>query len=352
MECPYPGTICPELEATMRKELVARAVEPLWHDDPLLSVAVTEETAERPFDGEMHRAFKLNCVLSGRQNRYSDGHQTVLNPGDVCLVPGWEPHSWQPTVPRTRVLAVLFLPEFLGDATIGGASWLDLFVCPPDQRPRVATDELRQEMLGLSEHLCLGEPTYTWRSGGDGGGGSAHTSVTQVLREMVPGGAGLPPAWEDGVRYDLLRMLVALYQNWKSRNHPDPQSAVRVGDLSAVMPAIRLSMSSSQKLRRFTLAEASRACSLSQTHFRRVFRRAMGTTYARFEVLQRVAAAERLLHASSLTLDVVAERCGFTDGSHLDQLFRSVYGHTAGFHRGAVEPFSGATSRRRRPATP
>ena len=154
------------------------------------------------------------------------------------------------------------------------------------------------------------------------------------------------------MRYDLLRMLVALYQNWEDRDHPDPQSAVRVGDLSAVMPAIRLSMSSSQKLRRFSLAEAARACSLSQTHFRRVFRRAMGTTYARFEVLQRVAAAERLLHASSLTLDVVAERCGFTDGSHLDRLFRSVYGHTAGFHRGTLEPFPGSAPRRRRPATP
>lgn len=327
---------------SMAERLVARAVEPLWHEGMPIATYLSEEYSFTPYTAERHRVFELNCVLQGRQVRHSAGSYTEVGPGDVWLVSGWEPHGWQPVAPRTTIVTALFLPEFLGDATVGGLPWLSLFACPAEQRPRSRTDEQRREVAALAQHLVRGTPTSTSRRRDRvATRGGARWRTTAISRQFMPGEGELPPAWEDGVRYDLLRLLVALYREWEGRDEVRQQPRVRVGDLSVVLPAIRLTMSDAAGRRRTTLTEAAAACSLSATHFRRLFRRAMGSTFQRFELQQRTAAAERLLHTTDLTLEAVAARCGFADASHLNRVFRGLHGHTAGAHRDAFASLPG-----------
>lgn len=318
----------------MSRGVTGKATETLWPEGTLVSVFVTDELVGIDREAEIHRAFELACIVRGKQVRHLPGFHAVMGPGDVCLVPPWEAHSWRTMESHTVALSVHFLPQFLGEEMIGNASWLSLFACPPEQRPRTVDEQMRQEILTFVQFLSRGTPTYTWyerrrlpqqrRSAG---------KLVQIVYQTVPGGNDLPPAWQEAVRHDLVRILIALYRGWSHRTARTGLANTTVGDLSAVMPAISLTMHGESPVARVSLEHAAEACNLSVTHFRRLFRRTMGITFARFELHQRLAEAERLLHSTDLTLEQIAEKCAFTDASHLSRLFKRLHGHTAAQHR-------------------
>jgi transcriptional regulator GlxA family with amidase domain len=61
---------------------------------------------------------------------------------------------------------------------------------------------------------------------------------------------------------------------------------------------------------------------MSPRHFARVFARETGTTPAKFVERARIEAARRVLESSALSLDVVAERCGFGHQETMRRVFQ------------------------------
>jgi AraC-like DNA-binding protein len=59
----------------------------------------------------------------------------------------------------------------------------------------------------------------------------------------------------------------------------------------------------------------------SESHFIRLFRRVVGCTPARYVQERRVQRAAELLTGTSLTIDEVAERCGFANRYHFSRVF-------------------------------
>jgi len=66
------------------------------------------------------------------------------------------------------------------------------------------------------------------------------------------------------------------------------------------------------------LAELAHA---SESHFIRMFRRALGRTPARHVQERRVSLAAELLMRTSLSIDEIAERCGFANRYHFSRVF-------------------------------
>ena len=66
------------------------------------------------------------------------------------------------------------------------------------------------------------------------------------------------------------------------------------------------------------LAELAHA---SESHFIRMFRRVLGRTPARHVQERRVASAAELLLGTSLSIDEIAERCGFANRYHFSRVF-------------------------------
>lgn len=324
--------------------LVARAIDTLWGEGKLVTVYISEQLQPIAREAEMHRAFEFTCITKGREIRRSPGLHVELGPGDVCLVPPWEPHAWEPMEPGTTCLSVHFLPQFLGEEMIGGVSWLSFFACPADQRPRALDGEMRREILAFAQYLSRGQPTHVWRERRRLPRVKiSRQEETLVVYQMMSGGRDLPPAWEDGIRCDLLHIFVTLYRAWGKRHEVVQRPLVRAGDLSVLMPAIALTMLGPDNARRVAVDEAAEACSLSSSYFRRLFERTMGMSFSKFEMRQRLAAAERLLHNSDLTVARIAENCGFTDASHLNRLFNSLHGHTAAQHRKPISDILAGT---------
>lgn len=74
------------------------------------------------------------------------------------------------------------------------------------------------------------------------------------------------------------------------------------------------------------VAAVAAHCGVSREHLSRCFRAAYGEGPATWVRRQRIAQAERLLAAGTLSVAAVAQRCGFANASHFAQVFRRQHG--------------------------
>ena len=255
---------------------------------------------EQPLEIDVHEGLEVGVVLSGAQERHFDDLVFSVMPGDVWMCATWETHGWRTTEPGTRDVVLIFRPEFLGDETLCHLPWLSLFAVPPSQRPRTTTEEMRAAVLALGYEL---------------------------LKEFE----GRRPGWEAAMRLDLLRLLLTLGREWKPPARPNGQPGVSASNLPRIMPA--LVRVHSRLLRRVTVAEAATTCGLSRAHFCKVFRNTMGMSFAKFCLRARTGAAAKLLLSTDLSTEAIADRTGFTDGSHLHRAFVKQYGSTPARYR-------------------
>jgi AraC-like DNA-binding protein len=241
----------------------------------------------------MHRTFEVDVILSGAMEHILDGVAVRSEPGDVVIIPAWEPHRWTSPILGTTSIVIQFLPDFLGEESIGGFSWIELFARPPAERPRATKAQVRTRVLGVSE---------------------------QLRREIEE----RPLGWVDGLRLRLLELLLELVRGWNPPRTSAPSPRYSPGNLQRIMPALALSYA--EPSRRVSLIDAAQACKLSTRHFANLFRDTMGLSFGRFATRVRVNRAARLLHTTDMTVETVAERTGFVDHSHLRRVFLKMFG--------------------------
>jgi AraC family transcriptional regulator len=80
---------------------------------------------------------------------------------------------------------------------------------------------------------------------------------------------------------------------------------------------------------------------VSQTHFRRLFREALGASVHQFVQAARMEQARKLLSTSSMPISKIAEECGFSSQSHMTTSFRKVFAATPAEYRGQVNQARG-----------
>ena len=85
----------------------------------------------------------------------------------------------------------------------------------------------------------------------------------------------------------------------------------------------------------FTLHSLSRIAGVSPRTLTRQFRLATGATVKAYATSLRLEHARSLLRDRTLSIDAVAERCGFADGRQLRRVWRTAYGETPSEARGA-----------------
>ena len=262
--------------------------------------ALAQTLAAAPRDTHIHDALEVGVVLSGEQRRFSEGFTFRSLPGDVWMIPMWEPHGWEVVREKTRVVMMNFLPEFLGTETIGDTSWLAAFAVAPHRRPRVSGPQMRKQVMAISREL--------W---------------TEIQDQ--------PYAWVTAVRAGLVRLLTILYRAWLCPENAGAAPKLHANILERVMPAVTALQL--QPGRVITVAEAAGLCGLGRRQFHRVFSQTMGVGFQRFCLRGRLAYAERLLTSTVLAVETVASESGFTDLSHLHRHFVKHYGCTPGVFR-------------------
>ncbi len=84
----------------------------------------------------------------------------------------------------------------------------------------------------------------------------------------------------------------------------------------------------------FTIESLAHVAGVSPRTLTRQFRLATGATVKSYATALRLEHARSLLRDRALTIDAVAERCGFADGRQLRRVWRTAYGETPSEARG------------------
>jgi len=251
----------------------------------------------------LHEGIEVAILLEGALDVGIGDSSLVAAPGDMWLSAMWEFH-WHGTMPpvqRTAVVVwVLFLPEFIGDETLDGRSWMSLLTLPAALRTGSASPQMRELVLGIGREL---------------------------RREVDDS----PPAWETVVRADLLRLFALLSRNRQLGHWETAGRSVAPSALAAIMPALR--MVQSRRSPRIAASEAAAACGFSRTRFDVLFRQVIGISFGRFCQRARLGFVASELRRTGATLEQIAERAGFTDRSHLHHAFTKAYGYTPSAYR-------------------
>jgi AraC-like DNA-binding protein len=271
----------------------------LTTDSPMWVNEGAEPTVT-PLQVHVHRGMDVGILLRGGYELQYGDYSFRPQRGDVWLGAMWEPHAWRVLEPDTQSAQVCFLPEVLDERLENDVDLLRIFTVPASNRPRVTSEEMRQEVLGIAE----------------------------MLRREV---AGKRPGWRSVARAGLIQLLILLYREWQ-----EPASTLRTpgtsaNDLARIAPALALAHAAADA--RVPPRAAAAACSLSLSAFHRIFRRTMGLSYGRFCLRSRLAQAAEALLGTDLPVQAVAERAGFTDASHLHRAFVAEYACTPAEYR-------------------
>lgn len=81
---------------------------------------------------------------------------------------------------------------------------------------------------------------------------------------------------------------------------------------------------------KISLGELATACGLSRSHFARAFKIATGATPLEWLAQQRISLAQEYLRHTALSVENIADRCGFADQSHFTRAFYRHVGETPG----------------------
>jgi len=241
---------------------------------------------------DTHRTFEVEVRLSGDADITLGETTFALVPGDVVLIPAWEPHIISSAAPGGESLVIQFLPEFLGHRTIGGILWLSLFAVPADKRPRT-------------------DPAYCHQV----------LATAKNIRYEVE---AMPFGWEDGIRAELIKLLLLLIRSSSFDHDTALDSRHRYLALERIMPAVTLAYSDPSK--RYSLEQAADACLLSARRFGSLFRSVMGVTFTQFSLHVRLRRAAELLSLTDLPVETIAGTTGFADHSHLSRAFARAFG--------------------------
>jgi len=275
--------------------MLARPVESFASPESPLWGAVVRYDRPEPLETHMHQCFEVGLLVSGRQERHFEGFVVEATPGDVWLNAAWEPHGWQTLTAGTCRLSLHFVAEFLGDETFEGMPWLVLFASRPEERPRVTSAEMREELLGVGGDLCRELEERRW-------------------------------GWQSAVRLGILHLLLAISRAWKPRSDHTREGWARMHNLARIMPAVQLLHS--QHPRRVSRDKAAAACGLGVSQFSFLFRHTMGMSFGRFSIRHRLGHAAHLLLTTDLPVDEIARETGFAHASHLHRSFVRSYGYT------------------------
>ena len=157
----------------------------------------------------------------------------------------------------------------------------------------------------------------------------SHTLVSataqEVFNELQKGRAADEPYIEKLVEVMLEKIYRALTTIGVGGLAP---SHVHFSRLSKALQYIRGNLSSD-----LSVEFLANLTGVSQTHFRRLFQEALGTSVHQYVQGARLEQARKYLGTTSMPISRIAEECGFSSQSHLTTSFRKLYSATPAEYR-------------------
>jgi AraC-like DNA-binding protein/mannose-6-phosphate isomerase-like protein (cupin superfamily) len=239
------------------------------------------------FDWHYHPEYELTLIVAGEGRRYVGDRVADYGPGDLVLVGGDTPHTWESAAAGWHEAVTL---QFQHDAF--GAGFFE--------RPEFH-DTAR--MLACARH------------------GLAFTGADATAAAMV-GIAGLTPARRTLALLDILVSLAEQpAETLATRALATGVDAAARGRLDRVIGMIRRDYADE-----ISVGRAADLVAMTPDAFSRFFRRQIGRTFTDYVNDVRLAEASRRLVGSDAAVSAIAVGCGYPNLSHFNRRFRAQTG--------------------------
>lgn len=146
--------------------------------------------------------------------------------------------------------------------------------------------------------------------------------IAWALEAAMNGDGGVEPAFLQGLGVALASRLI--------KEHSLVRQARTQRALSRRQTALVCDHIDANLTERLSLAQLAHVVGVSPSHFKSLFKAAVGMPAHRYVVRRRVARAVELIQAGGLPLSRVAAATGFAHQSHLARAMRAVIGRTPG----------------------
>jgi AraC family transcriptional regulator len=238
-------------------------------------VRVVEHAANVRLQRHRHDAAKIVFVLQGGYRESMRGADVLCEPGTLFFKPAGEPHTNVYGARPSRSL-IIDAPASLDDRLRPAQQLFDRF--------RVSRDGASNRLAArIADELKQPDD-------------AAQLAIEGLLLELLAAALRREPAFDD-----------------------------RLGDARDYMRA--------HWATRITLAEVANACNLTPTRLARTFRRAYGLTPGEFQRRLRAEWAADEMQRSDRPIAEIALAAGFADQSHLNRVFKRVFGETPAAYR-------------------
>ena len=254
----------------------------------------TSPTLEWPIEAHQHVEILVlfeNAMAQLVWHSAQGNHSQPLTAGQICIIPRQQQHQLIRHEPAP-VMAIFITPQLIVEAT----------------HPSLRTPQWRiQGHYGIEDETVL--------------------SLAKALRDWLDKKGAIADLYRKSLVKLLAVHLIANYAQADFKQDGDLEFQTDT-KLSPILKYIHSHLDRDLKISE--LAQRSR---LSQSHFCRVFKKAIGLSPYRYILYQRIAKAKALLIETDLSLTDISFNCGFYDQSHFILQFRRFTGSTPKAYR-------------------
>ena len=278
------------MEYTLRKEIFPIFFQRGFHTIKNgLSVGVEEKLDDEPICAlHYHQCIELGICVSGCGESHIEDHVYSFGAGDISCVRAGVPH--------------------MSRSDGSDCSWIWVFINPFDI-PFCDGATVAETVMKLSEKGFCGVFSP-----------DEHPELANHLKELI--------FHKNNDEQGLLeKSLIALRIIFEMARIGDIDNCGECrksfGRLENAINFIRENYTDDDKM---TCEEISKACGLSQSHFRSLFKKLLGMTVTRYINKTRLSSAVYLLRVSDKSITDIAFDSGFSDVSYFNRLFRKEFG--------------------------
>ncbi|MDF2922305.1 MAG: hypothetical protein K0R57_1219 [Paenibacillaceae bacterium] len=251
------------------------------------------------YPAHWHHHIELIYMFEGRAQWSIGGRPFLASAGELLLINAHEVHSVKVDRPsHASYLVISCIPEILYNtgSTVFESKYILPFLVASHSFPRhFAAERLRS------------------------------TPVSGMMQQFYHEYMSKPYGYELAIRSDMMRLFLWILREWQGMGHPlsgrQPLSSVPYEQFGAMFDYVRQHYSEP-----LSPVDAASMCSMSYSHFARVFKALTGRSFNEYLNFLRVSEAEKLLLTTGLNVTEVAHRTGFANSSYFIKQFKSVRG--------------------------
>lgn len=259
-----------------------------------LSLGMFKTADKGKYEWHTHEFAEIVYVLDGEVEEFINGAQYRMSRGDMLFINYGSAHSFESGEGVTYI-NICFSPEVMGKRIISRENAFDLLSL-------TAFDEIVEGKGEGVVHFSSEE----------------RRTLEAVLLDMLSEYKSSLPEREAVLESYMTVVISKILRKMHPPTVRDEASGKVWQELSEY-----ISKNLDKKL---TLSELSRKCFYNPSYFSRVFKEKFGITLADYLQRERAQAAARLFSKNELSMQQIAERCGFSDKSALYRAFVKVYG--------------------------